>query len=117
MLLFLLKRLAFIIPTLLIISIIVFGLSKQTAGDPVFNKLPDSEESILPNAHSEELYSETARELGLDKPNFYFSITSKAFPKNAYKIIKKDERTALENLTKTHGNWDEILAFHQKLFY
>jgi peptide/nickel transport system permease protein len=112
MLLFLLKRLAFFIPTLLVISIIVFGLSKQTAGDPVLNRLPDSEESNASNALSEELYLETKKELGLDKPNFYFSITSQAFPKDAYQIVKKDERTALENLTKKFGNWREILAFH-----
>jgi peptide/nickel transport system permease protein len=112
MLLFLLKRLAFFIPTLLVISVIVFGLSKQTAGDPVFNKLPDGEESDASNAVSDEIYLETAKELGLDKPNFYFSLTSQAFPKEGYKIVKKDERVALENLTKKYGNWAEILAFH-----
>jgi peptide/nickel transport system permease protein len=115
MLLFLLKRLAFFIPTLLVISIIVFGLSKQTAGDPVLNKLPDGEESNASNILSDELYLETAKELGLDKPNFYFSITSQAFPKDAHKIVKKEERTALENLTKKYGNWKKILAFHQKV--
>jgi peptide/nickel transport system permease protein len=115
MLIFLVRRLTFFIPTLLVISVIVFGLSKQTAGDPVLNNLPDSEESSASNALSEELYLETTKELGLDKPNFYFNITAQAFPKEVYKIIKKDERTALEHLTKKHGNWENILVFHQKV--
>jgi peptide/nickel transport system permease protein len=113
MLVFLLQRLAFFIPTLLLISIIIFGLSKQTAGDPVLNKMEDNEENNVKNVLSEDLYLSTAKDLGLDKPTFYCTLTSQAFPPDFYKIVKKDHRTALENLIKKYGNWVEIFTFYQ----
>jgi peptide/nickel transport system permease protein len=115
MLAFLLRRLAFFIPTLLAISVIIFGLSKQTAGDPVLNKISQTDESNSTQALSDDLYLSTVKDLGLDKPVFYFSITSQAFPYDFYTIMKKDQRTALENLIKKYGNWTEISAFHNSV--
>ena len=115
MLLFLIRRLAFFIPTLLVISALVFGLSKQTAGDPVLNKISDTDESNTVNTLSDDLYLSTAKDLGLDKPLFYFTITSQAFPHDFYKIVKKDQRLALEKLIREYGNWSESSTFHSSL--
>ena len=110
---YLLRRLAYVIPTLLVISVIIFGLSKQTAGDPVLAQMLDNDEHNASNSVSEDVYLSTAKNLGLDKPLFYFTLTSQAFPYDFYKIIKKDQRTASENLVKRYGNWIQIAAFHQ----
>jgi peptide/nickel transport system permease protein len=115
MLLFILRRLAFFIPTLLVISALIFGLSKQAAGDPVLNTLLESDESSFTNSLSDDLYISAAKDLGLDKPAFYFTLTSQAFPHDFYTIVKKEERTALENLVKKHGNWAEISTFHKSI--
>ena len=40
----------------------------------------------------EEAYAQKSRELGLDKPVFYFVLTSSAYPKDLYKIKKQHHR-------------------------
>jgi peptide/nickel transport system permease protein len=115
MLVFFLRRLAFFIPTLLVISALIFGLSKQSAGDPVLNTLSERDESSFTNSLSDDLYISVAKDLGLDKPTFYFTLTSQAFPQDFYAIVKKDQRTALENLVKKYGNWVEISTFHKSI--
>ncbi len=112
---FLFRRLAFFIPTLLVISFIVFGLSKQAVGDIVITQMSDNNEPNTSSFMSEDMYLSTAKELGLDKPVFYFTITSLAFPYDFYKIIKKDQSITAENLIKKYGNWDEVSAFHQSI--
>ena len=102
-------------PTLLVISFIVFGLSKLTPGDPVENRLQINPESISNAGFSDEMYQVVARDLRLDKPVFYCTVTARAFPKNLYLILKKDQRTATENLVKQYGNFDKIHIFHQSV--
>jgi peptide/nickel transport system permease protein len=110
MLKFILKRVLFFIPTWLAISVVVFQLSQCTSGDPVAIRLQSEDEKSNAN---EGLYEQTARQMGYDKPVFYVSITSKAYPDTLYKISRKDQRVALENLIKQFGNWREISAYHQ----
>jgi peptide/nickel transport system permease protein len=109
MLKFILKRVLFFIPTWLAISVVVFQLSQCTSGDPVAIRLQNDEEK---GSSNEGLYEQTARQMGYDKPTFYVSITSKAYPDTLYKILRKDQRTALENLINQFGNWREISAYH-----
>ncbi len=115
MLKYIFQRLLYFIPTLLVISVIVFGLSKFTPGDPVENRLQINPESNSNAGFSDEMYQQVARELGVDKPVFYCTVTTRAFPKNLYSILKKDQRTATENLIKQYGNFDKIHIFHQSV--
>ncbi len=115
MLKYTLRRLAFFIPTLLVISVIVFALSKMTPGDPVENQLQINPESNSNKGFSDKIYEQKAKELGLDKPVFYASFSAQAFPKNLYSIPRKDQRVAAENLIKQYGNWDKIIEFHQSI--
>jgi peptide/nickel transport system permease protein len=112
MLKFILKRVFFFIPTWLAISVVVFQLSQCTSGDPVAIRLQNDDEKSNSNAN---LYEQTARQMGYDKPTFYVSITSKAYPDTLYKILRKDQRTALENLINQYGNWREISAYHHSI--
>lgn len=113
MLKYIIKRVLYFVPTMLVISIIVFGLSKIVPGDIVEHKLQVNPESVTEQGISDVTYEHTARELGLDKPHFYFTIISSAFPKNLYTILKKDRRIATENLIKQYGNAQQIALFHQ----
>jgi peptide/nickel transport system permease protein len=112
MLKFILKRVLFFIPTWLAISVVVFQLSQCTSGDPVAVRLQNDEEK---GGFNDALYEQTARQLGYDKPSFYASITSKAYPDTLYKILRKDQRTALENLINQYGNWDKISVYHHAI--
>ena len=110
-----LKRLLLIVPTWLVISAIVFGLSRCVSGDLVAEKLRNSSETTTSNTISEDIYTETAHELGLDKPVFYASIQPAAFPDTLYKILHPDERDAAEKLLWQYGNWSAVQDFHVEI--
>jgi peptide/nickel transport system permease protein len=73
------KRFLGFIPTLFIISLFTFSLNKLSPGDPVemrFKEYAGMQNGgvVLPT-----VYQELRRQMGLDKPNFYFSVINKPF--------------------------------------
>lgn len=113
---YVIKRVLIFIPTLLIISIVIFMLSLAAPGDPVEKMLGATPEGepIPPQA-----YNETRKELGLDLPVFYFAFTSKAYPDTMYRIPIQSERNNLNRLVNEYGNWTEIDDYYKtaKVFY
>lgn len=109
------KRLLLIVPTWLVISAIVFGLSRCVSGDLVAEKLKYSAESTSNSGISAENYAETAHELGLDRPVFYAALMPDAFPDTLHKILHRDERDAVEKLIWQYGNWSAIQDFHVEI--
>ena len=78
-----LKRILIFIPTLVVISFIAFGLSKMAPGDPVACRggvLPPGDDFRSSLDRADLVYRETAEQMGLDKPSFYFTISSLAYP-------------------------------------
>lgn len=117
MLRYLIKRILIFIPTLLIISLLAFGLSKLAPGDPVemINRggnLGGVEQS-LPDA--DRIYQETAERLGLNKPAFYFALSSAAYPDTLHRFLRRDQRENLSKLTAQYGNWPAIEAYYQSI--
>jgi peptide/nickel transport system permease protein len=109
------KRLLIIVPTWLVISAVVFGLSRCLSGDLVADKLKYNSESTGNDGISEETYAETARELGLDRPAFYIAFQPAAFPDTLHKILHRDERDALEKRVWQYGNWAVIQDFQVEI--
>jgi peptide/nickel transport system permease protein len=109
------KRLLLILPTWLVISAIIFGLSRCVSGDLVAEQLKYSSESTSSGGISEENYLEAAHELGLDRPTFYAAFVPAAFPDTLHRIVHRDERTALEKLIWEYGNWSAIQDFHVEI--
>lgn len=117
MLKFLFKRFLLFLPTLLIISLIAFGLSRIPSGDPVDNCFDPSGEidSRSSYEYAERAYKERAKELGMHLPVFYCSFTSQAYPDSLYKIARKTKRETIEKLIAQYGNWTEIEAYFKQL--
>ncbi len=114
---YLLKRLLIFIPTLIAISLIAFGLSKMTPGDPLDRELPTDDEvssNISKKNQLRELRA-VAERLGLDKPSFYFSLTSAAYPDTLYRILVSHEKKLKKNLTDQCGNWVAVNNYYQSL--
>jgi peptide/nickel transport system permease protein len=111
---YIIKRLALTIPTWLVISVVIFSLSRCATGDAVSDKLGNNAESNSSSRLSDGLYAETAHDLGLDKPTFYVSFLPAAFPDTLYKVLRRDEREALEHLIWQYGNWTAISGFHNQ---
>ena len=104
------KRLLIFIPTLLGVSLIVFGLSKLTPGDPVLDRIPPYEYVL-----NQEEYKREAARYGLDKPAFYFSLSSIAYPDSLYHILIKDHRNSLHQLTNQYGNGELVLQYYHQI--
>lgn len=117
MLRYLVKRLFLFLPTILVISLLAFGLSRCTPGDPIQCYLPESIDgqfSMNP-AQYERAYRQVAKKLGWDKPAFYFRIGPAAFPDTLYQVLLRNRRENLENLIAQYGNWPKIQAYSQQL--
>lgn len=115
---YIIKRILIFIPTFFVISLIIFGLSKMAPGDPVDVLMVGNGgdggnlSDIMAN---EEAYAQKARELGLDRPVFYFTLSSAAFPKDLYKIPKQHKRELVSRLINQYGNKDAVMAYYEKL--
>ncbi len=110
---YILKRVLIFIPTLLVISVMVFLLNMYAPGDPVYNIAgidPNSSKPLTPEA-----YNAIRGELGLDLPVFYFTMSSIAYPDTLYRIPKKEHKATLGRLINDHGNWEEIREYHRSI--
>ena len=105
MVLFILNRLLIFIPTILVVSILCFFLSRVAPRVSTFDGHIVSDSSICQESKRRNLY----------KPLFYFSFTSKAFPKDLYKECNPERRKAKEKLIAQYGNWPEINAYFAQL--
>ena len=120
MFVYILKRLLFFIPTILIISVLTFALSKMTPGDPVRLALGNQDQGEGSGGASdkvagEKAYLAMAEDMGLNLPAFYFQISNAATPDTLYKYIKKPERDNLERLIGTYGNWPQIEQYYRAI--
>jgi len=108
---YLLKRILFFIPTLIVISLLAFVISINAPGDPLDRMVTAQDSGGETNAQSGNATKEKERwrkKLGLDLPVFYFSITNVATPDTLYKVYDDNERNSLKRLINTHGNWEAI---------
>ncbi|NNE26878.1 MAG: ABC transporter permease [Saprospiraceae bacterium] len=83
---YLINRLLLIIPTLFIVSVVGFYLSKQVPQDPVVSLLTMRGMNTGDVEIKAEDYAQVYLELHLDLPNFYFGIQPSNYPANLNKV-------------------------------
>ena len=119
MLKYILKRILIFIPTLLIISIFLFGLSNLAPGDPVELRLSGGlaagSGQLADQLAGDKAYIDLQKKMGLHLPNFYFKISTKAYPDTLHNIPKKNERKNLQKLIAQYGNWEDIYIYYSSL--
>lgn len=108
MLQYIFKRILYFIPTFLIVSLVIFFLSKA-AGEFL-----RCEEAQFGDINIEDCKLE-AHQKGYDKPIFYFTLSTAAHPDTLYKIFREERRNALHQLVGQYGNWVEISRYKQTL--
>ncbi|MEZ4891976.1 MAG: hypothetical protein R2778_03050 [Saprospiraceae bacterium] len=116
MLRYVLRRLLIAIPTFLIISLAVFGISKCAPGDPVENIFGEEMILIFTPEQLSENYRRKAAQLGLDKPVFYFNISPAAYPDTLWKIYPLDRRNRLADLTARMATGRETTVLKHQFF-
>jgi peptide/nickel transport system permease protein len=113
---YILKRILFFIPTLIVISLISFVISLNAPGDPVEVMMQGSADVQNANQEvGEKQYLQKRHELGLDLPVFYFSLASMAKPDTLYRIHKPSERKMLRKMIAEYGNWQAIQSYFLSL--
>lgn len=115
---YLLKRILFFIPTLLIISLLAFIISLQAPGDPLDRMVSAQEnggEFQAQSANTQKEKDRWRKKLGLDLPVFYFSFSNAATPDTLYRIYDDNLRNASKRLINTYGNWEQISDWQKSL--
>lgn len=118
MLIYILKRILFFIPTFFIISLFTFMLSQMAPGDPIEDKLnkgKGAEGQIAEKLAGEQAYIDLNEKYGRNLPAFYFTITSKSYPDTLYKFYRKNQRENLERLIDKYGNWAQIDQYYKSI--
>lgn len=115
---YILKRILFFIPTLIIISLLAFVISINAPGDPVDRMVSISQTGgdVQLEPLNLQVQKEAVRkQLGLNLPVFYFTLSNIAVPDTLYKIAKADERNALKRMIHQYGNWEYISNYNHSV--
>lgn len=118
MLQYVIRRILLFIPTFFIVSVLLFVLSRVVPGDPVAASLSSASVDGSLSADrlaSEEAYRQKAEDWGLDKPIFYFSISTQAYPDTLYRIYPEAQRRMLTELSARTGNWAAVASYYEVL--
>lgn len=99
MLNYLFQRLLLLVPMLVAISLLGFGVKHYTAGS---------------TAQGEQISAEQTSLQG-QRPVFYVTVSTYAFPDTLYRVGNPAEREALSALVYEHGNWSAISRYYQAL--
>ena len=103
------RRVLWSIPTLLIISLLAFGLSKVAPGDAaeqLLSSLQDVNRGPDPDRFKRE-YARLSTELGLRQPTFYFSVKPAFYPDTLYRLDPTTRSQAL-GLLQWSTDWNGI---------
>ncbi|MCB0661209.1 MAG: ABC transporter permease [Saprospiraceae bacterium] len=104
---YIVKRLLLFIPTLFIISVVAFFLSKNAPGDPV--------ERFFEDSFSEKSYVLQAKALHLDKPLFYWSVLPRVLPDTFHTILRPYKREVVKSLALQTGDYKNALNYYEAL--
>ena len=100
---YVLTRLLIFIPTFLAITIIAFGLRQMAPGDPIEQAVKGGYISDY-DASADQYrldYLETARQMGMDRPSFYWTLSTKAYPTSYHKAVFPPDYQAIEDSVKS----------------
>lgn len=118
MLLYVLKRLAWFVPLFFLISMIAFGLSRMTPGDPVEvhgSQSTKVDPTFVQLKAAKRADQRVLEEFGLHKPPFYFSLTTAAQSDTLYRIARKNRRATLQQLSAKYGNWERVQNYYHQI--
>lgn len=105
---YVIRRILLAVPTLLAISLAIFGLSKCAPRDPAI----ELGEGFFGDYRQQEAAVRLrAGQLGLDKPAFYFTLTTAAFPDTLHRILPLERRERLAKLCAQTGNWQAVRRY------
>lgn len=114
---YIIKRILYLIPTLLLISLLAFIISAASPGSPKSQEACDWKSSA-PTMTYEDCEAEELRlrkKYNLHLPLFYLRIGSMAEPDTLYKIYEPDTRLVMSRLLDQYGAWPQVNSWYVAL--
>jgi peptide/nickel transport system permease protein len=112
---YILRRILLAVPTALLISLAVFGLSKCAPYDPVYAIFGDNPGLSLDPVAAGAAYQTKIRQIGQDYPAFYFAVEPASFPDSLHRIYPPERRERLRMLTAHTGDWAAVDRYEKSL--
>jgi peptide/nickel transport system permease protein len=115
--LYFLKRLLLVLPTLWVISSIIFLLGRLLpgpAGSQMFFRDTEASYGETGNAARLEAYRSYLRRTGQDKPIFYFGLSSGAEPDTLHRIFPDRDQELVRRLLFRFGHWPSVSSFYRQ---
>ncbi len=116
---YLVRRVFWAVPTLFLVSVAAFWLLRQAPGDPVdilSGRVFSSGEAVEGDpSRLERDYFLKARELGADRPAFYFELATAIWPDTFYRILKPEDRRTAAALLEKSGYWPSVSGWLESL--
>lgn len=114
MFLYTLKRLLLLIPSVLLISVVAFGLKQCSPQGDIEQQLSEVELGTDARSRAQNYEREyrrilEAREAHL--PVFYVALRTQALPDTLHRIIPLARRASLVALAARYGNWETVSSF------
>ena len=110
----LLRRLAWLPVSLLLLSLLAFALMQMAPGDPVARRL--SSEGAPASRQDPQSYEREYRREAIRSdhhlPPFYFSITNASVPDTLHRVLQPDRRRCLRALASRYGNWPLVQQYY-----
>jgi len=106
------------IPTLIIISLLSFLISTNAPGDPVSKIVTamGQDGTASQNSDANQRTKQLVRKkLGLDKPDFYFSLGTAADCDTLYRLVDKNQRASAKSLTRDIGEWELVSNLYNNI--
>lgn len=97
MFIYVIKRLVLILPTLLLVLILSFFITRSVPGDQS-SALMTLQGINLQSPNAAKEYERNYKALGLDRPSFYFSVLPDYYPSNLNSVINEDDRKLIQGL-------------------
>ncbi len=112
---YIIKRLLLSVPTLFLLSVIVFTLSKWMPGDPAerLTGAIETDYELPDEGPIAGQYDRTYRHLGLHLPLFYFSIQPTALDPKLREISDGSLRASLKSLMYLTGRAEGVMEYHR----
>jgi peptide/nickel transport system permease protein len=115
---YILRRVLYFIPTLVIITLLAFVISLQAPGDPVDRLLNTSQgtgEMLVESPVVAQQRRQLRTQMGLDLPVFYISVRPLSQPVSLPDHLNPDEQKAFRKLVNEYGQCKDVFAFYETL--
>jgi len=117
MLKYMLGRLLLILPTVWLISSVVFLVSRLIPGSYAdnFAEMQEGSVSGVGKSLTRATHLMALAHIGQDKPLFYFSIRPQAQPDTLQRVFPVQHQKFLQTFISSYGNWPFISAYYKSL--